>query len=227
MPIPTPKKGEEHDAFMSRCIGDAIMSEEEVKQTQSICYTAWKKATQTTASKMVYIDEDVLNAYMLTSSLTTKDLDDLGLLKQNDPIDYTPSRAGEGKPTQLELEYKANLKSLYHPVQDAVEKVKDKTLTDDQIIQGITDATNNYVEEAGKVVDEYIPHIFAAAAAVMILKAPTVAHQPGQDNDVLQALLVAQKYDIYKHANIALMNVISKIYWKNYMVTTYARRQKQ
>jgi hypothetical protein len=180
------------------------------------------------ASKMVYIDKDILHAYMITSPLTMKDLGDMGLLKSTAPqkLDFEPSKSGEGYPTKLELEYKGNIKALYKPVAEAVKRIKDKSLTEDQVLKDVADETTKFIDKAEKVVDEYIPIIFKASAAAMVLHVPDKLSMPAADNEILAALIKAQKYDIYKHATIAMMNVTGRSYWKDYFVKTYAKTKK-
>jgi len=45
MPVPTPRKGEEKQAFISRCMGDSVMVKEyEQEQRAAICYSQWKRS---------------------------------------------------------------------------------------------------------------------------------------------------------------------------------------
>ena len=44
MPLPTPKKDEKENDFISRCMGDETMKAEypEQKQRTAVCYSQWK-----------------------------------------------------------------------------------------------------------------------------------------------------------------------------------------
>jgi len=44
MPLPKPRKGEERDAFISRCMGDDLMNKEypDNKQRAAVCYNQWR-----------------------------------------------------------------------------------------------------------------------------------------------------------------------------------------
>lgn len=46
MPLPTPRKKEEEDAFVSRCMGDETMLKEFPKQKQraGVCYNLYERA---------------------------------------------------------------------------------------------------------------------------------------------------------------------------------------
>lgn len=46
MPIPTPRKGEEENDFISRCMGDDTMKDEypDDKQRTAVCYNSWREA---------------------------------------------------------------------------------------------------------------------------------------------------------------------------------------
>lgn len=48
MPIPRPAKGETESNFISRCMGDSVMTAEypEQKIRSGVCYTSWKEAAQ-------------------------------------------------------------------------------------------------------------------------------------------------------------------------------------
>jgi hypothetical protein len=45
MPLPTPGKDEEKNAFISRCMGSDVMNTEfpEQKQRSAVCYSQWKE----------------------------------------------------------------------------------------------------------------------------------------------------------------------------------------
>uniref|UniRef100_A0A6M3LQV7 Uncharacterized protein n=1 Tax=viral metagenome TaxID=1070528 RepID=A0A6M3LQV7_9ZZZZ len=45
MPIPTPKKDEKRDDFMSRCMGDSVMNKEfkDNKQRYAVCVRQWEE----------------------------------------------------------------------------------------------------------------------------------------------------------------------------------------
>lgn len=45
MPLPAPKKGEQRDEFISRCVSDETMKKEypEQKQRLAVCYSQWRK----------------------------------------------------------------------------------------------------------------------------------------------------------------------------------------
>lgn len=45
MPIPTPKSGESEQNFISRCMGNSVMSKEfpDKKQRAGVCYSQWRK----------------------------------------------------------------------------------------------------------------------------------------------------------------------------------------
>src|ERR1044072_8859349 len=44
MPIPKPRKGENHSEFMDRCAGDKVMNNDypDTKQRVAVCYDAWR-----------------------------------------------------------------------------------------------------------------------------------------------------------------------------------------
>jgi hypothetical protein len=46
MPIPSPNKGEDSKAFVSRCMGDSIMNKEypDQKQRSAVCYSKLRKS---------------------------------------------------------------------------------------------------------------------------------------------------------------------------------------
>lgn len=46
MPIPSPDKDEQRDAFVSRCMADPVMRREfpEADQRAAVCHGAWRKA---------------------------------------------------------------------------------------------------------------------------------------------------------------------------------------
>ena len=48
MPIPSPNKGEQKDAFISRCMGNPVMNKEfpDQKQRAGVCYSQWSKSKQ-------------------------------------------------------------------------------------------------------------------------------------------------------------------------------------
>jgi hypothetical protein len=45
MPIPKPRSGEERKAFLSRCMGNKVMTREfpDNKQRYAVCNTSWRK----------------------------------------------------------------------------------------------------------------------------------------------------------------------------------------
>ena len=45
MPIPTPRKNESSDAFISRCMGDDVMNREypDQKQRAAVCYSKLRR----------------------------------------------------------------------------------------------------------------------------------------------------------------------------------------
>ena len=45
MPVPKPRKREEQDKFMSRCMGDSKMNEEfpDQKQRVAVCMQSWRE----------------------------------------------------------------------------------------------------------------------------------------------------------------------------------------
>lgn len=45
MPIPTPRKDEDKEEFMSRCMGDEVMKRDypDTKQRAAICYKQWRE----------------------------------------------------------------------------------------------------------------------------------------------------------------------------------------
>lgn len=48
MPIPSPRKGESQDKFISRCMGDSVMNKEfpEQKQRAAVCFSTWREKSQ-------------------------------------------------------------------------------------------------------------------------------------------------------------------------------------
>ena len=46
MPLPTPNKGEDSQAFVSRCMGSAVMQREfpDQKQRSAVCYSQLRKS---------------------------------------------------------------------------------------------------------------------------------------------------------------------------------------
>jgi len=43
MPIPTPRKGEDRDHFISRCISFLVREGDPRNQAIAICYSTWRK----------------------------------------------------------------------------------------------------------------------------------------------------------------------------------------
>jgi len=63
MPIPTPKKGEEQQDFVSRCMGNAVMVKEyDQKQRAAICYSQFKKRKEAKGSAPYWfeVEEEVV-----------------------------------------------------------------------------------------------------------------------------------------------------------------------
>lgn len=50
MPIPTPKKDEKQNDFVSRCMGDSVMNKDypNQKQRAAICYSQWGNSKKST-----------------------------------------------------------------------------------------------------------------------------------------------------------------------------------
>lgn len=57
MPLPNPKKGENQEDFVSRCMGDEVMNKEfpDQKQRSAVCYSRFKKSD----SKEIKEDFDI------------------------------------------------------------------------------------------------------------------------------------------------------------------------
>jgi len=53
MPIPKPRKNENRDAFMSRCMGDPVMNQEYPEQSQraAVCNVAWAQRDKKSKGK--------------------------------------------------------------------------------------------------------------------------------------------------------------------------------
>lgn len=67
MPIPTPRKGQSQQEFISSCMGDKIMNEDykDQKQRAAICYSKWREKTKKASyivdiagEEIAYFDEE-------------------------------------------------------------------------------------------------------------------------------------------------------------------------
>lgn len=177
---------------------------------------------------MVLVNKDILNAFMLTSNLTVKDLKKLGLLKKADETKNKfklDPKKGEGRPSKLEMEYTNKLKDLYKPVDEVIKKLKDNELTDAIFITEFNNCIDDYIKEAQNIVCEYIPKIYEGMKEVGLNKLKELDIEPSNNEnpEILEALVVWQKNAVEKHAEILRQNVTDKIYGKNYFVTTYAK----
>jgi hypothetical protein len=64
MPIPTPRKGEEEQNFVSRCMGNEVMVREyDQKQRAAICYSQFKKRKEAKGSAPYWheVEEEVVS----------------------------------------------------------------------------------------------------------------------------------------------------------------------
>jgi len=63
MPIPKPNKGEKKDDFISRCMGNSVMTKEygDEKQRYAVCNSAWENRNKKSENKNLNYDKEFFN----------------------------------------------------------------------------------------------------------------------------------------------------------------------
>jgi len=77
MPLPKPRKGEKEDAFIDRCMGDEVMTEEypDESQRRAVCQTQWDESKEKDKKKNETFDcECIKCGYQMTSEEHCKDI---------------------------------------------------------------------------------------------------------------------------------------------------------
>jgi hypothetical protein len=76
MPIPSPKKSEKQDDFVSRCMGDETMNKEfpDQKQRAGVCYSQFKKAKASAVATIDFNKDEVLINFEFPKCLDCEEL---------------------------------------------------------------------------------------------------------------------------------------------------------
>ena len=66
MPIPSPRKGETQDGFMTRCMGDEVMKKEFTnnKQRVAVCSQKWRDKNKKDSSEAASNVEELIEAFL-------------------------------------------------------------------------------------------------------------------------------------------------------------------
>lgn len=67
MPLPSPRKKEEQDKFISRCMGDDTMNKDfpDQKQRAAVCYRQYRKAKQRAKGEAVTWENQIVGGALI------------------------------------------------------------------------------------------------------------------------------------------------------------------